>query len=124
MKGRVGRMSPFGFTPPGDGSDDGSYDGSVDNNGPEDFNEMLKAIQKQMREQFEKLGIPVEGMDNMQGMTPENLSALFSGLAGVGGLAGFGPSGSNPSRSTSNKYGARDGKEIHHNQGRCTIEYP
>ena len=96
MKGRVGRMSPFGFTPPGDGSDDGSYDGSADNNGPEDFNEMLKAIQKQMREQFEKLGIPVEGMDNMQGMTPENLSALFSGLAGVGGLAGFGPSGSNP----------------------------
>lgn len=76
-------MSPFGFTPPGDGSDDGSYDGSADNNGPEDFNEMLRAIQNQMREQFEKLGIPVDGMDNMQGMTPENLSALFSGLAGV-----------------------------------------
>jgi putative hydrolase len=86
-------MSPFGFTPPGDGSDDGSYDGSADNNGPEDFNEMLRAIQEQMREQFEKLGIPVEGMDNMQQMTPENLSALFSGLAGVGG---FGPTGSTP----------------------------
>ena len=63
-KGRVEAMSPFGFTPPGDGSDDGSYDGSADNNGPEDFNEMLRAIQKQMREQFEKLGIPVDGMDN------------------------------------------------------------
>lgn len=89
-------MSPFGFTPPGNGSDDGSYDGSADNNGPEDFNEMLRAIQEQMREQFEKLGIPVEDMDNMQQMTPENLSALFSGLAGMGGFTGFDPTGSTP----------------------------
>jgi putative hydrolase len=95
-KGRIEKMSPFGFTPPGNGSDDGSYDGSADNNGPEDFNEMLRAIQEQMRAQFEKLGIPVEGMDNLQEMTPENLSALFSGLAGVGGFAGFGPSGNTP----------------------------
>jgi putative hydrolase len=89
-------MSPFGFTPPGNGSDDGSSDGSQDNNGPEDFNEILRAIQEQMREQFEKLGIPVENLENMQAMTSENLSALFSGMTGAGAFPGFGPTGSTP----------------------------
>jgi putative hydrolase len=89
-------MSPFGFTPPGNGSDDGSSDGSQDNNNPEDFNEILRAIQEQMREQFEKLGIPVENMENMQAMTSENLSALFSGMAGAGVFPGFGPTGNSP----------------------------
>jgi putative hydrolase len=89
-------MSPFGFTPPGNGSDDGSSDGSQDNNNPEDFNEILRAIQEQMREQFEKLGIPVENLENMQAMTSENLSALFSGMAGAGVFPGFGPTGNSP----------------------------
>ena len=89
-------MSPFGFTPPGNGSDDGSSDGSQDNNGPEDFNEILRAIQEQMREQFEKLGIPVENLENMQAITSENLSALFSGMTGAGAFPGFGPTGSTP----------------------------
>ena len=60
-------MTPFGFTPlngsggsgGSDGPDDGSRVGSGDHSGPEDFNEMLLAIQEQMREQFEKLVIPM-----------------------------------------------------------------
>lgn len=91
-------MTPFGFTPPNgsdgpNGPDDGSRDGSGDHSGPEDFNEMLKAIQKQMREQFEKLGIPMEGlenMDNLQFMSPENLTAMFSNMPGMPGF-GLGP---------------------------------
>jgi putative hydrolase len=79
-------MTPFGFTPP---------NGSGDHSGPEDFNEMLKAIQEQMREQFEKMGIPLEGlenMDNLQFMSPENLTAMFSNMPGMPGF-GLGPQG-------------------------------
>ncbi len=48
-------MTPFGFTPPNgnngsDGPDDGSRDGSGDHSSPEDFNEILKSNQEQMRE--------------------------------------------------------------------------
>jgi putative hydrolase len=93
-------MTPFGFTPPNgsggpNGPDDGSRDGSGDHSGPEDFNEMLKAIQEQMREQFEKMGIPLEGlenMDNLQFMSPENLTAMFSNMPGMPGF-GLGPQG-------------------------------
>jgi len=94
-------MTPFGFTPPNgsdgpdgtDGPDDGSRDGSGDHSGPEDFNAMLRAIQEQMREQFEKLGIPMENMENManmQFMSPENLTAIFSNMPGMPGF-GLGP---------------------------------
>ena len=93
-------MTPFGFTPPSgnsgsDGPDDGSRDGSGDHSGPEDFNEMLKAIQKQMREQFEKMGIPLEGLENMENlqfMSPENLTAMLSNMPGMPGF-GLGPQG-------------------------------
>jgi putative hydrolase len=96
-------VTPFGFTPPNgpndpngpDGPDDGSRDGSGDHSGPEDFNEMLRAIQQQMREQFEKLGIPMEGMENMENMqfmSPENLSSIFSNMPGMPGF-GLGPQG-------------------------------
>ena len=93
-------MTPFGFTPPHgsdgpNGPDDGSRDGSGDHSGPEDFNEMLRAIQEQMREQFEKMGIPLEGlenMENMQFMSPENLTAMFSNMPGMPGF-GLGPQG-------------------------------
>ena len=93
-------MTPFGFTPPNgsdgpNGPDDGSRDGSGDHSGPEDFNEMLKAIQEQMREQFKRMGIPLEGMENMnnlQFMSPENLTAMFSNMPGMPGF-GLGPQG-------------------------------
>ena len=93
-------MTPFGFTPPNgpndpNDPDDGSRDGSGDHSGPEDFNEMLRAIQQQMREQFEKLGIPMEGMENMENMqfmSPENLSSIFSNMPGMPGF-GLGPQG-------------------------------
>lgn len=96
-------MTPFGFTPPNgsngsngpDGPDDGSRDGSGDHSGPEDFNEMLRAIQEQMREQFKRMGIPFEGlenMDNVQFMTPENLTAMLSNMPGMPGF-GLGPQG-------------------------------
>jgi putative hydrolase len=91
-------MTPFGFTPPNgsggsDGPDDGSRDGSGDHSGPEDFNEMLRAIQAQMREQFKRMGIPFEGLenlDNLEFMTPENLTAMFSNMPGMPGMPGFG----------------------------------
>ena len=91
-------MTPFGFTPPNgsggsDGPDDGSRDGSGDHSGPEDFNEMLRAIQAQMREQFKRMGIPFEGlenMDNLRFMSPENLTAMFSNIPGMPGMPGFG----------------------------------
>jgi putative hydrolase len=91
-------MTPFGFTPPNgsdgpNGPDDGSRDGSGDHSGPEDFNEMLRAIQEQMREQFKRMGIPFEGlenMDNLQFMSPENLTAMFSNMPGMPGF-GLGP---------------------------------
>ena len=94
-------MTPFGFTPPDDpddpdNPDDGSRDGSGDHRTPEDFNEMLRAIQEQMREQFEKLGIPMENMENienlekMQFMSPEHLTAIFSNMPGMPGF-GLGP---------------------------------
>lgn len=87
-------MTPFGFTPPNgdngpDGPDDGSRDGSGDHTSPEDFNEMLKAIQAQMREQFEKLGIPFESLENManlQFISPENLTAMLSNMPGMPGF--------------------------------------
>ena len=96
-------MTPFGFTPPNgpngpngpDGPDDGSRDGSGDHSGPEDFNEMLRAIQEQMREQFKRMGIPLEGLENMdslQFMSPENLTAMLSNMPGMPGF-GLGPQG-------------------------------
>ena len=94
MKGVGPKMTPFGFTPPNgpNGPDDGSQDGSGDFQGPEDFNEMLRAIQEQMREQFEKLGIPMENMDQMQFMSPENLTAMLSSMPGMASF-GLGPQG-------------------------------
>lgn len=94
MKGVGSKMTPFGFTPPNgpNGPDDGSQDGSGDFQGPEDFNEMLRAIQEQMREQFEKLGIPMENMDQMQFMSPENLTAMLSSMPGMASF-GLGPQG-------------------------------
>lgn len=51
-------MSPFGFTPDGSSNDD-------ENSGkPEDFSAMLEEIQKQMAEQFQKLGINPVGFVN------------------------------------------------------------
>ena len=48
-------MSPFGFTP----------DGTPDDSGKEpDFNAMMRAMQEQMKEQFEKLGINSAGFVN------------------------------------------------------------
>jgi putative hydrolase len=48
-------MSPFGFTP----------DGTPDDSGKEpDFNAMMRAMQEQMKEQFEKLGINSPGFVN------------------------------------------------------------
>ena len=53
---------------------------------------MLRAIQEQMREQFEKLGIPMENMDQMQFMSPENLTAMLSSMPGMASF-GLGPQG-------------------------------
>ena len=60
-------MTPFGFSPDGSSSDD-------ENSGkPEDFSAMLEEIQKQMAEQFQKLGINPVGFVNPFAATQESL---------------------------------------------------
>ena len=67
-------MAPFGFTPNGPG-DDPSQD--------PDFAEMMRAMQEQMKEQFEKLGMNTAGFVNP-------FASLFS--QSMGGVPGATPS--------------------------------
>jgi putative hydrolase len=88
-------MTPFGFTPPHDPDDPENSQ----NPGGEDFNAMMKSIQEQMREQFEKLGIPMENLDGLDFLSPEKLAEFTSGLSG---FPGFNPSQFNSNGATTN----------------------